>query len=100
MMQQIIKPLRIFFAVIAPILFIASAAAKYYWPESNWAPVAFAMLLASIVGFYTNFIAIKMLFRPSKPTILGVRGSFQENNLNWHDDWGKVLMSTFLMPRR
>jgi len=74
MMQQIIKPLRIFFAVIAPILFIASAAAKYYWPESNWAPVAFAMLLASIVGFYTNFIAIKMLFRPSKPTILGRQG--------------------------
>ncbi len=73
-MQQIIKPLRIFFAVIAPILFIASAAAKYYWPESLWAPVAFAMLLASIVGFYTNFIAIKMLFRPSRPTIFGRQG--------------------------
>jgi len=73
-MQQIIKPLRIFFAVIAPVLFIASAATKYYRPESAWAPIAFAILLASIVGFYTNFIAIKMLFRPSRPTIFGRQG--------------------------
>jgi len=73
-MQLLIKPLRLFFAVCAPILFIASAIAQSYLPEATWPAIAFAILLASIVGFYTNFIAIKMLFRPSKPTIFGRQG--------------------------
>lgn len=73
-LNNFVKPLRLFFAFIAPLLLTAAAFAKYYWPAETWPTVSFAILLASCVGFYTNFIAIKMLFRPREPTIFGRQG--------------------------
>ena len=73
-MSVLVKPLRIFFALIAPLLLMAAGAAKYYQPDVLWAEISFAILLASCVGFYTNFIAIKMLFRPREITAFGRQG--------------------------
>lgn len=73
-MTRLVKPLRLFFAYIAPILLALAGAAKYYLPEAIWPQIAFAILLASCVGFFTNFIAIKMLFRPRNITAFGRQG--------------------------
>ena len=73
-MNYLIKPLRYFFAIGVPLLLLVSAIWKYYYPDIIWLEVAFAILLASMVGFYTNFIAIKMLFRPRYPTVFGRQG--------------------------
>jgi len=73
-MSGLVKPLRLFFTYIAPILLALAGAAKYYLPDAIWPQIAFAILLASCVGFFTNFIAIKMLFRPRNITAFGRQG--------------------------
>lgn len=73
-MAYFIKPLRYFFAFGVPLLLLISAVWNHYQPELVWLEMAFAILLASMVGFYTNFIAIKMLFRPRYPTVFGRQG--------------------------
>ena len=78
-MKSMIDYLRFFFAMIVPLLLIASVGAEYYWPEAIWPPRCFAILLASTVGYYTNFIAIKMLFRPQKLSIFGRQGLIPKN---------------------
>ncbi|PCJ49020.1 MAG: hypothetical protein COA74_07070 [Gammaproteobacteria bacterium] len=61
-MKSFIDYLRYFFAFAVPLLLLVSAVAEYYWPESLWPSRCFAVLLASMVGYYTNFIAIKIAF--------------------------------------
>jgi len=73
-MKPLVDYLRYFFAFAVPLLLAASAGAEYYWPDALWPSRCFAILLASMVGYYTNFIAIKMLFRPQKPSIFGRQG--------------------------
>jgi len=73
-MKSLVDYLRYFFAIGVPLLLVASAIAEYQWPDALWPPRCFAILLASMVGYYTNFIAIKMLFRPQKPSIFGRQG--------------------------
>ena len=73
-MKTLIDYLRFFFAIAVPLLLVASAVAEYHWPDAVWPARCFAILLASMVGYYTNFIAIKMLFRPQKPSIFGRQG--------------------------
>ena len=73
-MKSLIDYLRYFFAIAVPLLLAVSAIAEYYWPEAVWPSRCFAILLASMVGYYTNFIAIKMLFRPQNPSVFGRQG--------------------------
>ena len=73
-MKSLIDYLRYFFAIAVPLLLAASAMAEHYWPDAIWPSRAFAILLASMVGYYTNFIAIKMLFRPQNPSVFGRQG--------------------------
>ena len=73
-MKSLLNYLRFFFAIAVPLLLAASAMAEYHWPDALWPERCFAIFLASMVGYYTNFIAIKMLFRPQQPSIFGRQG--------------------------
>ena len=73
-MPKYIQLIRAFFTYISPVLLLAAGLGKYYWPDVLWLEISFAILLASCVGFYTNFIAIKMLFRPREITAFGRQG--------------------------
>ncbi len=73
-MSNSIKLLRLFFTYVSPLLLAATAIGKHYYPEMTWLAISFAILLASCVGFYTNFIAIKMLFRPREITAFRRQG--------------------------
>jgi len=73
-MRSPVDYFRFFFAFVVPLLLVASALAQHFLPNAIWPTRSFAILLASTVGFYTNFIAIKMLFRPQQRSIFGRQG--------------------------
>ena len=56
--------------------------------------------IAALVGWFTNFIAVKMLFHPKKPVnILGVyklQGIFPKNQLNVANKIGKMVAEELL----
>lgn len=54
-------------------LTLAGAAFTHFWPESTWSKVWFAVSISGLVGFGTNWIAIKMLFHP-RVRVLGTQG--------------------------
>jgi len=54
-------------------LTLAGAAFSYLWPQALWAEIWFAMAISGLVGFGTNWIAIKMLFHP-RVRLFGVQG--------------------------
>lgn len=54
-------------------LTIAGAAFNHFWPDALWAQVWLAVSISGLVGFGTNWIAIKMLFHP-RVRVLGTQG--------------------------
>ncbi|KAA0211205.1 DUF445 family protein [bacterium] len=54
-------------------LTLAGAAFTYFWPQDLWSEIWFAMAISGLVGFGTNWIAIKMLFHP-RVRLFGVQG--------------------------
>jgi uncharacterized membrane protein YheB (UPF0754 family) len=70
----LLAKVRLFFVYVLPVLFAVAAVTHTLYPELIGGKIAFAILLASMVGFFTNFIAIKMLFRPQIPTVFGRQG--------------------------
>ncbi len=98
-MKRFIDHLRSFFAFAVPLLFLLSVGAQYYWPESLWPSRCFAILLASMVGYYTNFIAIKMLFRPQKPSIFGRQGLIPKKQPELAQRLGEGISEHFFNAR-
>ncbi|MBK8207688.1 MAG: DUF445 family protein [Planctomycetes bacterium] len=54
-------------------LTIAGAVLRWYLPEEPWTRVFFAVSIGGLVGFATNWVAIKMLFHP-RVRVFGVQG--------------------------
>jgi len=98
-MKSFIDYLRYFFAFAVPLLLVASALAEYYWPESVWPTRLFAVSLASMVGYYTNFIAIKMLFRPQKPSFFGRQGLIPRKQPELAEQLGRGISEHFFNAR-
>ncbi|CAG0974562.1 hypothetical protein PLCT2_01544 [Planctomycetaceae bacterium] len=58
---------------ILSALTIAGAVFNHLWPEALWVDIWFAVSISGLVGFGTNWIAIKMLFHP-RVRVLGTQG--------------------------
>ncbi len=54
-------------------LTIAGAILRWFLPEELWTRVFFAVSIGGLVGFATNWVAIKMLFHP-RVRVFGVQG--------------------------
>ena len=54
-------------------------------------------VIGAVIGYFTNYIAVKMLFRPLKPVKIGgrtlpfTRGSFQKGSPDWQKALGKAV---------
>ncbi len=58
---------------ILTALTLAGAAFTHLWPAALWSQVWFAVSISGLVGFGTNWIAIKMLFHP-RVRVMGTQG--------------------------
>ncbi|WP_420468697.1 DUF445 family protein [Panacagrimonas sp.] len=71
-----------------------------WWAEGGnpWLRSAFVIAVAGCVGYFTNFLAIKMLFQPRQGAVLGWRGLIPKNQAEIARSLGESVQSQLLAP--
>ncbi len=72
---------------------------QLYLTEKNlYLDSAFVVLMAGAVGYYTNFLAIKMLFQPKQGKVLGWEGLVPKNKPRIAKSLGGSIQRRLLAP--
>ncbi|MCX7999382.1 MAG: DUF445 domain-containing protein, partial [Leptospiraceae bacterium] len=72
---------------------------QFYISEKNiYLDSAFVVLMAGVVGYYTNFLAIKMLFQPKQGKVLGWEGLVPKNKSRIAQSLGASIQRRLLAP--
>lgn len=72
---------------------------QLYLSEKNiWIDAGFIICMAGIVGYYTNYLAIKMLFQPKQGKVLGWEGLVPKNKANIAKSLGQSIQTNLLAP--
>ena len=67
--------------------------AQYGWPRSG-----FVICVAGCVGYFTNYLAIKMLFQPKRGRVFGWRGLVPKNQPQIARSLGESVQEQLLSP--
>lgn len=81
---------------------VASAAilglAQHFFPQFDLLNAIFIVVMAGNVGYFTNFMAIKMLFQPKQGRVLGWRGMVPQNKANIAASLADSVQTQLLAP--
>lgn len=77
---------------------ILAGGAQLYWAGNIWVNACFVILMAGVVGYFTNFLAIKMLFQPKHGTVLGWAGLVPKNKPKIAKSLGESIQTNLLHP--
>lgn len=88
----------IFRYLTPPLLIVVFILKTYFITDIIILPYVYVILLSSIVGYYTNFIAIKMLFRPKRKTFFKRQGLIPKNQNDIAESLGDGIKSNFFDP--
>lgn len=66
--------------------------------DNPWFRSAFVITMAGMVGYFTNFLAIKMLFQPKHGQVLGWRGLVPKNQHQIAQSLGASVQEQLLSP--
>jgi uncharacterized membrane protein YheB (UPF0754 family) len=81
------------------IIAIVFGGVQFIIQEKNiWIDAGFVITMAGVVGYYTNFLAIKMLFQPKKGKVLGWEGLVPKNKANIAKSLGESIQTNLLAP--
>lgn len=103
-MDRFIKPLRFVFRFIVPVVFAGVLVMKILAaPDvgvlspvyTGWLDIAYKILLSSMVGYFTNFLAITMLFKPKNKTRHGIQGLIPNNQDQIAESLGGAISENF-----
>ncbi|MCC6466559.1 MAG: DUF445 family protein [Planctomycetes bacterium] len=72
------------------VLTVAGGLCQWLWPLALWARLFFSIAISGLVGFATNWVAIKMLFHP-RVRIFGVQGVVPSRRRELARSVGKTL---------
>ncbi len=99
--------------VILPLLLFFSIMLHFWLDVGIWSDYFYIISLTANIGYFTNFIAIKMLFKPYNKTAFGRQGLIPKNQaklasalsatLNDHfltsEHWTEYLQHTKIIPK-
>jgi uncharacterized membrane protein YheB (UPF0754 family) len=71
---------------------------QHFFSDVSWLNAVFIVLMAGNVGYFTNFMAIKMLFQPKKGRVLGWRGLVPQNKANIASSLADSVQTQLLAP--
>lgn len=103
-MDRFIKPLRFIFRFVVPVVFLAVLVLKILSsPDigildtvyTDWLDIFYKILLSSLVGYYTNFLAITMLFKPKNRSRHGIQGLIPSNQDEIAERLGDAISENF-----
>ena len=87
--------LKIFFRYILIPLLVYVYFLWSRYPEKEMFENIYILGISSLVGYWTNYLAIKMLFRPKEKTLLGFQGVVPANKNRIAEDLGRVVKEKF-----
>jgi len=98
-MVKVVKYCRFVFKIMVPILILVIYILNKYILKNNYyLGISYIILLSSMVGYYTNYIAIKMLFRPKEKTCFGRQGLIPKNQNRLAESMGNGIDGNFFSP--
>jgi len=78
-MKKVYRTLKVLLLCGLPCVLAACLLAEHLYPGLPAVDWAFSIALAGLVGIGTNSLAIRMLFRPLRPTVFGRQGLIPRN---------------------
>lgn len=80
------------------ITLILAVIETFFIKSNIWINGFFVVCMAGIVGYFTNFLAIKMLFQPKKGKVLGWEGLVPKNQAKIATSLGQSIQNQLLAP--
>ena len=87
--------LKIFFRYLLIPVLAAVYFLKLSHPGEGMYEIIYILSISALVGYWTNYFAIKMLFRPKEKTLLGFQGVVPANKNRIALDLGRVVKEKF-----
>jgi uncharacterized membrane protein YheB (UPF0754 family) len=78
-MNSVYKTLKILLLCGLPLVLLACLGLDYLYPGHTAVDWTFSIALSGLVGIGTNSLALRMLFRPLRPTVFGRQGLIPRN---------------------
>ena len=95
-MKTLTKAFKIFFRFVVPAVLVLLYFLKtLVLPEKRPLEIMYTISLSACMGYFTNFIAIKMLFRPKKETFFKRQGVIPKNQEILAKSFGEGISSNF-----
>lgn len=89
---------KIFRWTIVSITLLLWLTKMIFLPDNPWVQSSFIVIMAGIVGYFTNFLAIKMLFQPKQGKVLGWEGLVPKNKAKIAKSLGESAHRQLLSP--
>ncbi len=87
--------LKIFFRYLLLPVLVAVYFLRLTRPGEGLYEIIYILSISALVGYWTNYFAIKMLFRPQEKTLLGFQGVVPANKNRIALDLGRVVKEKF-----
>ena len=91
-----LKTIRLLCIVGLPIVLASSSLCYFLLYNNQWSEYFYIVSLTANIGYFTNFLAIKMLFKPYEKTAFGRQGLIPKNQHKLSDSLSKTLIDNFL----
>ncbi len=95
-----LKTIRKFCMLGLPLLLLSASLLKFCFPEFAWGSAIYTISLTANIGYFTNYIAIKMLFKPHFKTAFGRQGLIPKNQDKLADSLSQTLIDNFLSKQQ
>jgi len=82
--------------IFLPILLVASSLSYFVAFKTQWSEWFYIISLTANIGYFTNYIAIKMLFKPYQKTAFGRQGVIPRNQQKLASSLSEALTENFL----
>jgi len=100
-----LKKVRQVFIAGLPLLFIVASSMHFFafanqWLEPFYRQAFYTIALTANIGYFTNYVAIKMLFKPYYPTAFGRQGLIPKNQNKLADSLSQTIIDNFLSKQQ
>lgn len=77
---------------------VLGLADHFFGSAQPWIKTLFVIVIAGVVGYFTNYLAIKMLFQPKRGAVLGWQGLVPKNKALIARSLGSSVQNQLLHP--
>lgn len=97
---MLLKSIRKVCMIGLPVLLVIASVLHFCTEQSDWYQSIYTIILTANIGYFTNYVAIKMLFKPHYKTVFGRQGLIPKNQNKLADNLSETLIDNFLSKQQ